>query len=63
MKHTDYQVIGKVVGAHGKHGELKVFPITAFDERFLDLEHCFIEDGKELKEWIVDGSRLHKGES
>ena len=61
MKHTDYQVIGKIVGTHGKYGDLKVFPITAHDERFLDLEHCFVEDGKELKEWTVNGVRLHKG--
>lgn len=61
MKHTDYQIIGKITGTHGKHGDLKVFPITADETRFLDLEHCFIEDGKELVEWIVNGARLHKG--
>lgn len=61
MKHTDYQIIGRIIGTHGKHGDLKVFPITAYEERFLDLEHCFVDDGKELREWMVNGARLHKG--
>jgi len=68
MNQSDFQIIGKIVGAHSKHGELKVMPITADIDRFLDLSHCFYEadlaegsNDKEMKEWNVTGVRLHKG--
>jgi 16S rRNA processing protein RimM len=63
MNKSDYQVIGRVIGAHGRYGELKVFPITADPDRFYDIEHCFIEDkkSKSFREFTVEQVRLHKG--
>lgn len=35
-------IIGKITGAHGVRGELKVFPLTDDPRRFLKLKDCFI---------------------
>ena len=35
-------IIGKITGAHGVRGELKVFPLTDDPRRFLKLKECFI---------------------
>ena len=32
---NDYLIIGKIIGAHGVRGELKVFPLTDDARRFL----------------------------
>ena len=34
-------IIGKITGAHGVRGELKVFPLTDDPRRFLKLKECF----------------------
>lgn|SRR5574344_689403 len=41
---NDYLIIGKIIGAHGVRGELKVFPLTDDARRFLKLHDCFICD-------------------
>ncbi|MBR3247702.1 MAG: 16S rRNA processing protein RimM [Clostridiales bacterium] len=38
----DLIIIGKITGAHGVRGELKVFPLTDDARRFLKLKECFI---------------------
>lgn len=35
-------IIGKITGAHGVRGELKVFPLTDDPRRFLKLKECYI---------------------
>lgn len=40
----DTIIVGKIIGAHGVYGELKVFPITDEAERFYDLTY-FLCDG------------------
>lgn len=35
-------IIGKITGAHGVRGEVKVFPLTDDPRRFLKLKECFI---------------------
>ena len=35
-------IIGKITGAHGVRGELKVFPLTDDPRRFLKLKECFL---------------------
>ena len=35
-------IIGKITGAHGVRGELRVFPLTDDPRRFLKLKECFI---------------------
>ena len=38
----DLIIIGKITGAHGVRGELKVFPLTDDPRRFLKLKECFL---------------------
>ena len=38
----DLIIIGKITGAHGVRGELKVYPLTDDPRRFLKLKECFI---------------------
>ena len=35
-------IIGKITGAHGVRGELKVYPLTDDPRRFLKLKDCFL---------------------
>ena len=55
-------VIGKIIGAHGIRGEVKVFPITDNVRRFNKLKKCFLtkEDGSVVKEFEVRGARVDK---
>lgn len=53
----DNIVIGKIVGAHSIHGEIKVYPITDDVDRFNSLKY-FIADGKRYE---VGAIRMHKG--
>lgn len=50
-------VIGKIVGAHSIHGEIKLYPITDDTARFNDLTY-FLADSKRYE---VDSIRMHKG--
>lgn len=36
-------VIGKIIGAHGIKGAIRVHPLTDFPERFMDMESLYIE--------------------
>ena len=42
----DRVIIGRVGAPHGVRGELRVFPLTDFPERFRDMEHAYA--GEEL---------------
>ena len=55
-------VIGKIIGAHGIRGEVKVFPITDNVRRFNKLKKCFVtkEDGTVVREYEVRSSRVDK---
>ncbi|HBZ77446.1 MAG TPA: 16S rRNA processing protein RimM [Clostridiales bacterium] len=47
----DYLIIGKIGGAHGVRGEVRIIPLTDDVRRFSSLKECLILDGKEhLKE-------------
>ena len=56
-------VIGKIIGAHGIRGEVKVFPITDNVRRFNKLKKCILqkEDGSNSKEVNVSASRVDRG--
>ncbi len=43
----DYLIIGKLGGAHGVRGEVKVIPLTDDVRRFSSLKKCMILDEKE----------------
>lgn len=49
-------VIGKIVGAHSIHGEIRVRPITDDPGRFRDLSY-FLADGRRFE---VSSVRMHK---
>ena len=38
----DLIIIGKITGAHGVRGEVKVYPLTDDPRRFLKLKECFV---------------------
>jgi len=47
----DYLIIGKIGGAHGVRGEVRITPLTDDVRRFSSLKECLILDDKErLKE-------------
>ena len=56
----DYLIIGKLGGAHGVRGEVKVIPLTDDVRRFSSLKECMILDEKEhVKETrCVEKSRV-----
>lgn len=59
----DYIIIGKIIGAHGIRGEVKVYPLTDDAHRFIKLKECFFcrEDLSDLKPVSVKTSRLDRG--
>jgi len=56
-------IIGRVLGAHGVRGEIRVLPLTDFPERFLDMERMdlFRPAGKLLASIQIDEIRSHEG--
>lgn len=59
----DRIIIGKIIGAHGVRGEVKVFPITDNVRRFAKLKHVFFvkEDGSVITEKDITLSRMDRG--
>lgn len=43
----DYLIIGKIGGAHGVRGEVRIIPLTDDVRRFSSLKECLILDDKE----------------
>lgn len=52
-------LIGRIVGAFGVRGEIKVEPLTDFPERFGALQRIYLGAGREPR--AVEGTRRHKG--
>ncbi len=59
---NDRIIIGKITGAHGVRGEVKVFPITDNVRRFSKLKNCFLvnEKGDLKHEFKVKSSRVDR---
>ncbi|MDR1020609.1 MAG: ribosome maturation factor RimM [Synergistaceae bacterium] len=54
--------IGKIVGAHGVKGTLRIHPLTDFPERFLDMGRLYVEKpGKPPRELEVQRASSHDG--
>lgn len=53
-------IIGKIVGCHGVHGELKVQPLTDDPMRFNKLDSIFIEQRQSVCPYKIEGFRFHK---
>lgn len=60
---NDFITIGKIIGAHGIRGEVKIFPITDNVRRFNKLKHCYLtkEDGSVVSEVDIKGCRNDRG--
>lgn len=57
---NDYIIIGKLIGAHGVRGEVKVFPITDDVRRFSSISECMLlsQAEKFLRTVKVTGKRI-----
>lgn len=59
----DLIIIGKITGAHGVRGEVKVFPLTDDARRFLKLKDCFIcgQNFEKPEAKVCNVARLDRG--
>lgn len=55
-----YLRVGVISSTHGVRGEVKVFPTTDDQERFLDLEKVILDTGKEKKDLEIQGVKFFK---
>lgn len=54
-----YLAVGRIIGVHGIHGELKVEPYTDFPDRFAP--GVVLAMGPTLEEVVIESGRTHKG--
>ena len=50
----DYLRVGQIVNTHGIRGELRVYPLTDYKERFEELDYVFVEEQAEDKKMSID---------
>jgi 16S rRNA processing protein RimM len=53
-------VIGEIVGPHGVRGEVKVYPLTDFPQRFSQLTQVSLRKGGQARELHLARVRTHK---
>ncbi len=58
---VDYINIGKIVTTQGHRGEVRVFPLTDFPERFDHMDEVLIYKNGERKTYHIEKTRRHKG--
>jgi 16S rRNA processing protein RimM len=56
----EYLEIGEIVNTHGVKGEIKVIPLTDNANRFFDLKWVYIEKGKDLVKYNIEGVKRFK---
>lgn len=56
MSKTDFITIGKIIAPHGVRGDVRIYPITDFPDRFLDMDECYIDK----KKFTITSARFHK---
>ncbi|MBP6965435.1 MAG: 16S rRNA processing protein RimM [Armatimonadetes bacterium] len=54
-------VIGKITSPFGLKGEVKVFPLTDFPERFSELAQAYLGTESDGRMWVIESVRFHKG--
>lgn len=56
-------IIGRILGAHGVRGEIRLLPLTDFPERFLDMDRIdiFRPAGKPVASLEIRSIRAHEG--
>ncbi|MDI3534733.1 MAG: rRNA processing protein RimM [Thermosediminibacterales bacterium] len=55
-----YLTIGKIVSTHGNKGEVKVYPLTDFLERFDNLKEVYVRIKGQIKLYKIENVRYHK---
>ncbi|RKO66621.1 ribosome maturation factor RimM [Desulfofundulus salinus] len=58
---VEYINIGKIVTTQGHRGEVRVFPLTDFPERFEQMDEVIIYHNGERKTYHIEKTRRHKG--
>ncbi len=59
----EFLYVGRVIGAHGIRGEVKIYPMTATPERYFDFTRVFVKfrsRGGEPLEYVIEQTRIHK---
>lgn len=56
----DLITIGQIIATHGNKGEVKVYPLTDFPNRFENLDHVFCQVKDQLITLTIKGVRYHK---
>lgn len=55
-----YITVGKIVNTQGNRGELRIYPLTDFPERFLDMEKILVELQGKAQYYHIEAARLYK---
>ncbi|RJQ30226.1 MAG: 16S rRNA processing protein RimM [Peptococcaceae bacterium] len=55
-----YISIGKIIATQGRHGEVRVLPLTDFPERFLNMQHVCLFSGNTHRKLFVEDARLYR---
>ena len=55
-----YITVGKIVNTQGNRGELRIYPLTDFPERFLDMEKILVELQGKAQYYYIEAARLYK---
>lgn len=55
-----YISIGKIVNTQGNRGELRIYPLTDFPERFLNMEKVLVELQGKTRYYHMESARLYK---
>ena len=56
----EYIHIGKIVKTQGRWGDLRVFPLTDYPERFLEMQTVKISHQGQIKEYHLEAASLYK---
>ncbi|QDR80438.1 ribosome maturation factor RimM [Sporomusa termitida] len=57
MPETDLITIGKIVAPHGVRGDVRIFPLTDFPDRFHALKTVYVENVGQMQ---LESARPHK---
>ena len=55
-----YLAVGRIVRAHGVHGELSMAILTDFPDRFKSIEQVYLGNEFDATPYILEGYRWHK---
>ena len=56
--YQDFIAVGRISGAHGIKGEIKIFPLTDDLQRFCDLDYFICEN----KRYTIEAVRFHQAQ-